>query len=81
MKAYGTRACPQVKQCPKDKDKSVKCRKFASLVASLDSRWPTRRLEFAADVIVDALKEKRVNDPLHKGMTRQKVRDAFYAHW
>lgn len=29
MKAYGTRACPQVKQCPKDKEKSVKCRKFA----------------------------------------------------
>lgn len=80
MKAYGTRACPQVKQCPKDKEKSVKCRKFASLVASLDSRWPTRRLEYAANVIVDALKEKRENDPLHKGMTRQEVRDAARLH-
>ncbi|KAL8141952.1 hypothetical protein V2J09_014984 [Rumex salicifolius] len=80
LKAYSTRACHQVKQCSKDKEKSLKCRKFASLVASLDSRWPTRRLEYAANVIVDALKEKRESDPFHKGMTRQEVRDAARLH-
>ncbi|KAL8142143.1 hypothetical protein V2J09_015175 [Rumex salicifolius] len=80
LRAYSTRALPRVKQSPKDKEKSQKCRKFASLVASLDSRWPTRRLEYAANVIVDAMKEKRESDPLHKGMTRQEVRDAARLH-
>lgn len=57
---------------PPAKEKSVKCRKFSAAVANMDSRWPTRRLEYAAQVIVDALRERR--------MTRQEVRDAARQH-
>ncbi|XP_021730833.1 PHD finger protein MALE MEIOCYTE DEATH 1-like [Chenopodium quinoa] len=58
----------------------VKCRKFQALVATMDSRWPKRRLEFTAEVIVNALKEYRGNKSSKKGMTRQEVRDAARAH-
>ncbi len=80
MNACSTRGCPQVRLCPKEKEKPGRCKKFASLVASLDSRWPGRRLEFAANVIVDALKEKKESDPVNNGMTRQEVRDAARQH-
>ncbi|KAM1072117.1 hypothetical protein PS2_017071 [Malus domestica] len=37
----------------------------------MDNRWPTRRLEFAADVIVNTLQEKKESG--HRGLTRQDV--------
>ena len=52
------------------KDKSVRYKKFSNAVTSIDSRWPTRRLEFAAQVIVDALKENKAVKPGSGGMTR-----------
>ncbi|VFQ99703.1 unnamed protein product [Cuscuta campestris] len=66
-------------QCkPPGKDRSTRCRKFANLAACLDSRWPLRRLEFTAEVIVDALREKK--QETNSGMSRQEVRDAARAH-
>ncbi|KAG5052914.1 hypothetical protein JHK87_005112 [Glycine soja] len=62
------------------KDKSVRYKKFSNAVTSIDSRWPTRRLEFAAQVIVDALKENKAVKPGSGGMTRQDVRDAARIH-
>ena len=46
----------------------------------MDSRWPARRLEGAAEVIVNALKEKKEKDFRHSGMARQDVRDAARLH-
>lgn len=65
-----------------NKEKSAaRYKKFSTVVANMDSRWPTRRLEFAAQVIVDALKEdKAVKSGSHCGMTRQDVRDAARLH-
>ncbi|XP_021893734.1 PHD finger protein MALE MEIOCYTE DEATH 1-like [Carica papaya] len=50
--------------------------RFSTMVSSLGSRWPVRRLEFAAEVIVEALKEKKAAKFGCGGMTRQDVRDA-----
>lgn len=59
------------------REKNTKCRKFSSVVAKCDSRWPARRLEFTAEVIVDALKEKKAACNFSSGvMNRQEVRDA-----
>lgn len=58
------------------KDKSSKYRKFSSLIANMDSRWSARRLESAAEVIVNALLEKKAEKFGHDGMSRQEVRDA-----
>ncbi|KAE9449764.1 hypothetical protein C3L33_18337, partial [Rhododendron williamsianum] len=59
------------------KEKPVRCRKFSNVAVSLNSRWPVRRLEHVADVVVDALKEKQVaNNGFNCGMTRQEARDA-----
>ncbi|EYU30865.1 hypothetical protein ABFS82_08G214100 [Erythranthe guttata] len=66
----GLRKCPL---SAKEKS-SAKCRKFSNLAANLDSRWPVRRLEQVAEVIVDALLEKKA------GMTRQEARDAARVH-
>nr|GLL18976.1 PHD finger protein MALE MEIOCYTE DEATH 1 [Ipomoea trifida] len=66
---------------PLGKDRSARCRKFVNLAACMDSRWPLRRLEFTANVIVDALKEKKQeNKSGSYGMTRQEVRDAARVH-
>ncbi|KAL1308275.1 hypothetical protein HN51_050209 [Arachis hypogaea] len=62
------------------KEKSAKYKKFSTAVANMDSRWPTRRLEFAAQVIVDALKEHKAMNSASEGMTRQDVRDASRLH-
>lgn len=62
------------------KEKSVRYKKFSSAVANMDSRWPARRLEYAAQVIVDALKENKANSSGSGGMTRQDVRDAARLH-
>ncbi|KAM7515886.1 hypothetical protein LguiA_005469 [Lonicera macranthoides] len=63
------------------KARSVKYRKFANVAAKLDSRWPVRRLEFTANVIVDALKEKKAENRFSSaGMTRQEARDAARLH-
>ncbi|TKY56679.1 PHD finger protein MALE MEIOCYTE DEATH 1 [Spatholobus suberectus] len=62
------------------KEKSVRYKKFSSAVTNMDSRWPTRRLEFAAQVIVDALKENKAVKPGSGGMARQDVRDAARLH-
>ncbi|GMN28398.1 hypothetical protein TIFTF001_002017 [Ficus carica] len=60
--------------------KPAKYKKFSTVIASMDSRWPPRRLEFAADVIVGALKEKKERYYGNGGMTRQDVRDAARLH-
>ncbi|MED6110595.1 hypothetical protein PIB30_044515 [Stylosanthes scabra] len=62
------------------KEKSAKYKKFSTAVANMDSRWPTRRLEFAAQVIVDSLKEHKAMNLGSDGMTRQDVRDASRLH-
>ncbi|GFQ03262.1 phd finger protein male meiocyte death 1 [Phtheirospermum japonicum] len=70
-----------VRNCPAGKEKSAKCRKFSNLAANLDSRWPVRRLEHVAEVIVEALKEKRAKyKASSSGMTRQEARDAARLH-
>lgn len=45
------------------------CRDFEEVAESLQSRWPVRRLRYAAEVIVEALRESCT-------LTRQEVRDA-----
>ncbi|KAL5102137.1 hypothetical protein RYX36_006464 [Vicia faba] len=62
------------------KEKSARYKKFSTAVVNMDSRWPTRRLEFAAQVIVDALKEDKATKSGSSGMTRQDVRDAARLH-
>ncbi|KAL9243829.1 hypothetical protein vseg_017671 [Gypsophila vaccaria] len=63
------------------KGKPTKLRKFTSVVATMDTRWPKRRLEYTAGIIVDALKEhKEISKFRKSGMTRQEVRDAARAH-
>ncbi|KAH6760075.1 RING/FYVE/PHD zinc finger superfamily protein [Perilla frutescens var. frutescens] len=70
-----------LKTSPFRKEKPTKCRKFSNLVAKMDSRWPVRRLEHVAEVIVEALKEKRAsNSSDSSGMTRQEARDAARLH-
>lgn len=49
-------------------------------IANMDSRWPARRLEYAAQIIVNALKEKKENKFSHGGMSRQEVQDAARLH-
>ncbi|OMO57174.1 Zinc finger, PHD-type [Corchorus olitorius] len=61
------------------KEKSSKCKRFTSVIGHMDSRWPPKRLEYAAEVIVDALKEHKSTFS-HGGMTRQDLRDAARMH-
>ncbi|KAI3451327.1 hypothetical protein Pfo_007992 [Paulownia fortunei] len=76
---FSTRLAPR--NSPFGKEKPAKCRKFSNLAANLDSRWPVRRLEHVAEVIVEALKEKRAaNNVGSCGMTRQEARDAARLH-
>lgn len=75
---YLTRVASQKK--PLMKEKCIRYRKFSSLVGTLDSRWPTRRLEYAAEVIVNTLKEKKADKLSKGGMSRQDVRDAARMH-
>ncbi|XP_051141119.1 PHD finger protein MALE MEIOCYTE DEATH 1 [Andrographis paniculata] len=66
-----------LKSLPSINEKPAKCRKFSALAANLDSRWPVRRLEHVAEVIVEALREKRTSMRGSScGMTRQEARDA-----
>ncbi|XP_061352574.1 PHD finger protein MALE MEIOCYTE DEATH 1-like [Gastrolobium bilobum] len=65
---------------PPMKEKSARYKKFSCAVTSMDGRWPTRRLEFAAQVIVDVLKEHKAAQSGSCGMTRQDVRDASRLH-
>lgn len=53
-----------------------RCRKFSSIAAICDSRWPVKRLEFIADVVIDALKKKKETCKFSSVMNRQEVRDA-----
>lgn len=63
------------------KQKFPRYRKFSTLIESLNSRWPPRRLEYTAGVIVDTLKaKKKANKYGYGGMTRQDVRDAARMH-
>ncbi|CAA0836804.1 PHD finger protein MALE MEIOCYTE DEATH 1 [Striga hermonthica] len=62
---------------PGKEKKTAKCRKFSNLAANMDSRWPVRRLQHVAEVIVEALREKRAKNRAGScGMTRQEARDA-----
>ncbi|KAJ3672866.1 hypothetical protein LUZ60_006240 [Juncus effusus] len=49
--------------------KRKRCRDFDEVAEGLQSRWPVRRLRYAAEVIVEALRESGT-------LTRQEVRDA-----
>lgn len=63
------------------KDKSVNYKRFSAVVAKMDSRWSARRLESAAEVIVNALQEQKAeNLGRGGGMSRQKLRDAARMH-
>ncbi|XP_047312803.1 PHD finger protein MALE MEIOCYTE DEATH 1 [Impatiens glandulifera] len=74
-----TRKVTQSKVVAKE-NSHLKYRKFENMAAN-DSRWPARRLEFAANVIVDALKEKKAfNKFKNCSMTRQEARDAARLH-
>ncbi|KAL8472341.1 hypothetical protein ACS0TY_028904 [Phlomoides rotata] len=76
-----SRTGPLLRSNPFRKEKPTKCRKFSNLAANLDSRWPVRRLEQVAEVIVEALKEKRATKNVNSfGMTRQEARDAARLH-
>lgn len=48
---------------------------FASLLATLDSRWPKQRIEHAADVIVNILKVNKAMATSSGAMSRQELRD------
>ncbi|XVE95615.1 hypothetical protein REPUB_Repub02eG0113600 [Reevesia pubescens] len=61
------------------REKYTRCKRFTSVIAHMDNRWPAKRLEFAAEVIVDALKEHK-SEFRHGGMTRQDLRDAARMH-
>ncbi|KFK41037.1 hypothetical protein AALP_AA2G077200 [Arabis alpina] len=61
-----------------ENDKSLRYRSYSEVAANLGSRWPVRRLEYAADVIVESLKEMKALN--QNGMTRQDVRDAARLH-
>ncbi|GMY38214.1 PHD finger protein MALE MEIOCYTE DEATH 1 [Fagus crenata] len=65
---------------PFAKEKSQNYKSFSTAIANMDSRWPARRLEYAAEVIVTALKEKKEDNFCHGGMTRQDLRDAARFH-
>ncbi|KAJ4962060.1 hypothetical protein NE237_021970 [Protea cynaroides] len=84
--ASGTIICsnPPTKSTCKRKflatEKPVKLRKFSPFAVNAESRWPSRRLEYAAEVIVEALKEKKETNNGRIGMSRQEVRDAARLH-
>ncbi|CDY50318.1 BnaCnng19010D [Brassica napus] len=59
-------------------EKSQGYRSYNTVAANLGSRWPVRRLEYAAEVIVEALKEMKALK--QSGMTRQDVRDSARLH-
>ncbi|XP_020090790.1 PHD finger protein MALE MEIOCYTE DEATH 1-like [Ananas comosus] len=58
---------------PRGPRKRRRVRDFEEVAAALESRWPARRLRFAAEVIVGALAE---GGGAGRRMTRQEVRDA-----
>ncbi|KAK1361841.1 PHD domain-containing protein [Heracleum sosnowskyi] len=59
------------------KRKNGRCKNFTTLASNLDSRWPMKRMQYVAEVVVDALKEKKAANGGHNcGMSRQEVRDA-----
>ncbi|KAF6171436.1 hypothetical protein GIB67_028087, partial [Kingdonia uniflora] len=58
----------------KKNNNPTKYKMFKSFVSEMDSRCPKRRLEYAAEVIVEALKERQ------GGMSRQEVKDAARLH-
>lgn len=61
------------------KGNSMKMRRFSNVVDNSDSRWPPRRLEFAAEVVVNALLEHKAASGCGS-MTRQDLRDAARQH-
>ncbi|XP_010528997.1 PREDICTED: PHD finger protein MALE MEIOCYTE DEATH 1 [Tarenaya hassleriana] len=67
------------KRCAEN-EKYPKCRRYSNVAASLGSRWPVRRLEYAAEVIVQSLKEMKALRSGQSGMSRQEVRDAARMH-
>ncbi|KAL2504454.1 PHD finger protein MALE MEIOCYTE DEATH 1 [Abeliophyllum distichum] len=80
---YSSKILPKIAlwDRPVGKERSMKCRKFSKVAANMDSRWPVRRLQNVAEVIVEALKEKRAAKNVgSSGMTRQEARDAARIH-
>ncbi|XP_059639747.1 PHD finger protein MALE MEIOCYTE DEATH 1-like [Cornus florida] len=59
------------------KKTSGRYNKFATVATNWDSRWSVRRMEKTANVIVNAIKEKKASNSFSNGgMTRQEARDA-----
>lgn len=78
--APSTTSRSSIRSKPLVKEKPPKYRRFTTAIANMDSRWPARRLEYAAEVIVNALKEKKADKFCHGGMTRQDLRDEARVH-
>ncbi|CAN1351656.1 PHD finger protein MALE MEIOCYTE DEATH 1 [Linum perenne] len=78
LSSAGVAVSPSPITGPRSKLGQIRCRKFSSVIATLDSRWSARRMEFAAEVIVEALKEAKKTTG--EGMSRQQVRDAARMH-
>lgn len=76
LKTSSTKANHQPNSKPRNK-----YRQFSKMASSLTSRWPVRRVVYTAQVIVDALKEKKATSCNKEAwMTRQEVRDAARLH-
>ncbi|KAL8096782.1 hypothetical protein AgCh_037660 [Apium graveolens] len=59
------------------KRKNGRCKKFTTLASNLDSRWPMKRMQYVAEVAVNALREKKAaNGGYNCETSRQEVRDA-----
>ncbi|KAI4367082.1 hypothetical protein MLD38_022860 [Melastoma candidum] len=70
---------PVIKDKPNQKAKQ-RYRSFAAAADEMGSRWPPRRLEQAAEVIVEALIQNKEEKFGQGGMTRQDVRDVARMH-
>lgn len=71
------------KPVPKDRPNpkaKPRYRSFATAAAEMGSRWPPRRLEQAAEVIVDAIIQNKEENYGQGRMTRQDLRDAARMH-
>jgi len=64
----------------KKKKASYRSKKFNTAVANMDSRWSTRRLDVAVQLIVEAVKEDKAMKLGSSGMTRKDERDAARFH-
>uniref|UniRef100_A0A7N0UKI6 PHD-type domain-containing protein n=3 Tax=Kalanchoe fedtschenkoi TaxID=63787 RepID=A0A7N0UKI6_KALFE len=76
---HAARTAVRFRNASKAKPAGIKS--FSSF-AQMDSRWPASRLEYTAQVVVDALRQKKEEAGRKNGggMTRQDLRDAARRH-